>query len=320
MKLSKMAWVCLILVPVVWAPFRISGAEQPQQEDPKLSGPLISQPPILIQQLGSKGQVQIRGPKGLCLEYVPQGKYYDGAELTLVSCRSSATSNQLWTFKEDGTIRSNGSCLMPASVCPTSPVNNLMLSTCPDDPIGSSAQWKHNEDEGFMLNSLTGLVLTAKSDAEGVFGALTVDVDKGLPGQGWVRDDGPSLQRIESRQKTGSCLTVGDDYSSVGLGRCLNSTRNNWEIVPFSTIANNGKCLSCQDSVGRARPCKDGSLVVTRDCCVESPGQRWLDGGKSRFVNPESGLYLTLADSGDHVIAAPKADPADLPFQQWNLL
>ncbi|KAJ4835005.1 hypothetical protein Tsubulata_029868 [Turnera subulata] len=177
MKLSKMAWACLITVLVVW-PFIISaGMEQLQQEDPELSGPLIAQPPTVIQQpvkRGGEGQ-RIRGPKGLCID-VPSGDYYDGAEVLLWPCKSDGDSqNQLWTFEEDGTITSNGFfCLMPSikSGCPTSQPNNyLMISTCPDDPSGSFAQWKHDGSEGFILHRQTGLVLTAKSDAQGERGA-----------------------------------------------------------------------------------------------------------------------------------------------------
>ncbi|KAJ4848850.1 hypothetical protein Tsubulata_013649 [Turnera subulata] len=307
-----MAGVCLILVLVVW-PFRISSGVE--QEDPKLiSG---QQPPIVRQQLVGRGQ-QIRGPKGMCID-VRGREYYEGAEVILWPCRSKDNYNQLWTFKEDGTIRSNSYCLMPNSSCPVSPPNYLMISTCPDDPIGSSAQWKYDGFyDGALLHSQTGLVLTAKSDAKGQNGSLTVDVDKQLPGQGWVLDDGPSLQRLESRAATGSCLTVGSDGYSVGLGGCVNSTRNNWEIIAFSSIGNNGKCLSCQNPNGRARPCKDGSSIVARNCCVGLPNQRWMQWDHGRFINPESGLFLTLANSGDRVIVAP-GDPSN-PKQSWIFL
>ncbi|KAJ4839787.1 hypothetical protein Tsubulata_033808 [Turnera subulata] len=319
MKLSKdVAWVCLVLVLVVWAPFRISGVELLLQEDPKLSGP---QPPILIQQLvgsGGEGQ-QIRGPKGLCID-VPNGEYKDGAGVILHPCHGG--SNQRWTFKEDKTIRcnSNSYCLMPKNGCPVSPPNYLMISKCPDDPNGSSAQWIYYRDfQGSILHLNSGLVLTAKSDVEKEVGALTVDVDKRLPGQGWVLDDGPSFHRLESRAATGKCLTVGSDGYSVGLGGCLNSTKNDWEIIAFSSIGNNGKCLSCQDIFGKAIPCKEGSLVAARDCCVGMANQRWMQWDhEGHFFNPESGLFLTLANSGNYVIAAPAGNPN--LNQVWNLL
>ncbi|KAJ4825505.1 hypothetical protein Tsubulata_049401 [Turnera subulata] len=208
-KLSKdVAWVCLILVLVVW-PFRISGVEQPQ-EDPKLSGSFLAQPPVVIQQLVGGGEDEgqyIRGPKGLCIE-VP-GEYYDGAEVFLWPCRSYDNQNQLWTFTRENTIViSNNYCLMPKSSCPTSPPNYLMISRCPDDPEGSFAQWTYGEfSEGFLLHLESGLVLTAKSDVQGQAGALTVDVDRGLPGQGWVLDNGPSVHRLESRAALGRCIT-----------------------------------------------------------------------------------------------------------------
>ncbi|KAJ4848853.1 hypothetical protein Tsubulata_013653 [Turnera subulata] len=317
MKLSKMAWVCLILVLVILAPFRISGVEE-LQEDPKLSGP---QPPVVLQQSlkrGGEGQ-RIRGPKGLCID-VPGGQYYDGAEVFLWLC---VDKNQQWTFEEDGTIRSSNNyyCLMPKNGCPVSPPNYLMISRCPNNPSGSSAQWSYERFfEGFILHEQTGLVLTAKSDVQGQRGALTVDVDKRLPGQGWVLDDGPSLQRLESGAATGRCLTVESDGYTVGLGSCVNSTRNNWEIITFSSVGNNGKCLSCQDSERRAIPCKDGSRVAARDCCVGLPSQRWVN-WDSRFVNLESGLYLTLDKSGDRVIAAqPIKGTTTAPSQTWIFL
>ncbi|KAJ4839786.1 hypothetical protein Tsubulata_033807 [Turnera subulata] len=323
MKLSMdVAWVCLVLVLVVWAPLRISGVEL-LQEDPKLSASFLAQPPMLIQQVvGSAGPgQQIRGPKGLCID-VYNREYKDGAELILFPCKSKSSpdvDNQLWTFKElDGTIRINNNsyCLMPNSSCPVSS-NYLTISKCPDDPSGSSAQWSYyRNSQEYILHLRTGLVLTAKSDVQNQFGALTVDVDRGLPGQGWVLDDGPSVKLLESRATIGRCLTVGSDGYSVGMGGCLNSSRNNWEIIAFSSIANNGKCLSCQDMGGRAIPCKEGSRIAARDCCVGMANQRWMQWDQGHFFNPESGLFLTLADSGDHLIAAPAGNPSNLQIAQ----
>ncbi|KAJ4839789.1 hypothetical protein Tsubulata_033810 [Turnera subulata] len=322
MKLSEMAWVCLILVLVVWAPIGISGVEQQQQEDPKLSGPLIAHPSLVIQQVvggGGEDKVHlIRGPKGLCIE-VPGGDYKNGTEVILSPCNSTS-QNQQWTIEEDGRVRSNNYCLRPKNGCPVSPPNYLMIETCPDDPSGSWAQWEYSElFNGLMKHTKTGLVLTAKSDVQGQSGVLTVDIDKCLPSQAWMLDEGPSDQRLQSGANS-SCLTLGSDNYTVELGDCENSTTNVWEVIKFSSVGNNGKCLSCQDDNGQAISCKNGSRIVALDCCVGLPSQSWRF-DQNHFSNRDSELYLTLADSGDdiHVIAAPAVNESD-PNQLWNLI
>nr|GFA42665.1 ribosome-inactivating protein [Tanacetum cinerariifolium] len=53
--------------------------------------------------------INIIGKDGQCVN-VKDSQYYNGNFIILGAC-GNAQRNQLWTFKSDGTIRSNGKCL-----------------------------------------------------------------------------------------------------------------------------------------------------------------------------------------------------------------
>nr|GEY95541.1 hypothetical protein [Tanacetum cinerariifolium] len=56
-----------------------------------------------------KPTINIVGRDGQCMN-VKDSQYYNGNFIILGAC-GNAQHNQLWTFKSDGTIRSNGKCL-----------------------------------------------------------------------------------------------------------------------------------------------------------------------------------------------------------------
>ncbi|KAJ4849225.1 hypothetical protein Tsubulata_011472 [Turnera subulata] len=256
---------------------------------------------------------RIAGPNGTCVD-VPRGEYHDGAEVFLWPCKSDDNPNQLWTFKKDGTIRSNNYCLKTYGGCPSH--NYIMLIECPEHPSDTFAHWELRQD-GTILHYLTGLVLTARSAAEGSLGTLTVDVDKKAPGQGWVATKHATTTTARIEWLPGRCLSMmsSEDYKVV-LADCEGSgLTNQWSISWHRSIQigwNNWGCLGCKSDTIYGRQtthCEDGSDIVVQACCFGLPSQRWEVNGDGRIKNPEAGLYLTVANSGDdRVIAAPLHD------------
>ncbi|CAL4899618.1 unnamed protein product [Urochloa decumbens] len=53
---------------------------------------------------------RIQGPDGLCVD-VRDGHYNNGNPVQLWPCKNNDDPNQLWTFRSDGTLRSDGKCL-----------------------------------------------------------------------------------------------------------------------------------------------------------------------------------------------------------------
>ncbi|KAJ4828720.1 hypothetical protein Tsubulata_033113 [Turnera subulata] len=232
--------------------------------------------------------------------------------------------NQLWTFKKDGTIRSNNNfCLNPYGGCPAA--NYITIYECPEDPSDTFARWEYREDRT-IAHYMTGLVLTARSGKEGALGTLTVDVDKHVPGQGWVANDyttttlvGPVLARIE--WLPGRCLNMMSD-NKVVLGECGEGSgvANKWNIYWHRSIQNGVNkwgCLGCKGPNGRhTAHCGSGSDIVVQGCCVGLPSQPWEITGDGRIENPETGLFVTVVSSGDRVIAAPRVHEGGLN-QSW---
>ncbi|KAJ4825506.1 hypothetical protein Tsubulata_049402 [Turnera subulata] len=149
------------------------------------------------------------------------------------------------------------------------------------------------------------------------FHTIQVDILNHVPGQGWTLDEGPRVKRLKSDATAASCLTLGPDKYTVGMGDCADSMTSNWEVIALSSIGNNGKCLTCEDEDGRTITCQNGSRIVARDCCVGLPSQRWRY-WSGRFSNPGTGFYLTLDNSGNHVIAA-SGNPSN-DNQGWSLI
>ncbi|KAJ4828724.1 hypothetical protein Tsubulata_033118 [Turnera subulata] len=238
----------------------------------------------------------ISGPNGLCLD-VFGGKYHNGAELILWTCKSNNRHNQLWTFKKDGTIRSNNNwCLNPSSDSP-SENTYIMIYECPQDPSGTRAVWELLQD-GTLRNTRTGLVLTAKSYKQGA-GVLTVDYDDKMLGQGWVASNynlKPILTRVQ--WLPGRCLNV-DSASNVVIGHCEGLIQENkWAIHWHRSITNIGRNGACLAYVPRYHPSIEGPVIV-EECSASSRYQRWEITGDGGIKNTGTKLFLTVTKDED---------------------
>ncbi|KAJ4828727.1 hypothetical protein Tsubulata_033122 [Turnera subulata] len=255
----------------------------------------------------------ISGPNGLCVD-VFGGKYYNGAELILWTCKSNNKHNQLWTFKKDGTIRSNNNwCLNPSSDSPSANTY-IMIYECPQDPSGTRAVWDLLQD-GTLRNTRTKLVLTAKSDKQGA-GVLTVDYDDKLLGQGWVASN-YSLKPILTRVQwlPGLCLNV-DSTSNVVIGHCEGLIQENkWAIHWHRSITNigrNGACLTYRHP--RYRESLREAIIV-EECSASSPYQRWEITGGGGIKNMGTNRFLTVTkveDGGNYLLTAQDRNSEDL--------
>ncbi|KAJ4848533.1 hypothetical protein Tsubulata_027017 [Turnera subulata] len=269
----------------------------------------------------------ISGPNGLCLD-VSHGEYYNGAELLLWTCRSDNNNNQLWTFKKDGTIRSinNDWCLNPSSESP-SETTYIMIYVCPQDPTGTRAVWELLQD-GTLRNTRTKLVLTAKSDKQGL-GVLTADYDDKLLGQGWVASNyelKPILTRVQ--WLPGLCLNV-DSTSHVVIGHCEGFIQENkWAIHWHRSITNigrNGACLTYDEAPSRYKPSVEGRVFV-EECSASSRYQRWEITGDGGIMNTGTKVFLTVTKdededgSGNYRLTAQDRNSQALSAQSFHFL
>jgi len=92
-----------------------SVVQQPPPDEEDMQMQLGSSPAAAATACGqAKPTVRLVGPEGRCVD-VPYGVYYNDKQVQLWSCKSNGDVNQLWTLKQDGTIRSNGKCLAASS-------------------------------------------------------------------------------------------------------------------------------------------------------------------------------------------------------------
>ncbi|KAJ4835106.1 hypothetical protein Tsubulata_037225 [Turnera subulata] len=260
----------------------------------------------------------ISGPNGLCVD-VFGGKYHNGAELILWTCKSNNRHNQLWTFKKDGTIRSNNNwCLNPSSDSPSENIY-IMIYECPQDPSGTRAVWELLQD-GTLRNTRTGLVLTALSDKQGT-GVLTLDYDDKLLGQGWVASN-YSLEPILTRVQwlPGLCLNV-DSASNVVIGHCGGLIQENkWAIHWHRSITNIGRNGACLSYVPRYEPNIKGPVMV-EECSASSLYQRWEITGDGGIKNTGTTLFLTVTkdeDGGNYRLTAQGRNSKALNTQSFR--
>ncbi|KAJ4828725.1 hypothetical protein Tsubulata_033120 [Turnera subulata] len=103
---------------------------------------------------------------------------------------------------------------------------------------------------------------------------------------------------------------VGTTCDSQGLA-------NKWDIYwhrSIQNVLNKWACLGCKDKY--SAHCEDGSEIVVQSCCLGVPSQRWEITGDGGIKNTETGLYLTVDNSGPGLIAASRVHGGALN-QSW---
>ncbi|KAM7252912.1 hypothetical protein ACFE04_025530 [Oxalis oulophora] len=199
----------------------------------------------------------IRGRNDMCAD-VNGGNYNDGNSIILFPCRDNQV-NQRWTFKADGTIRSNGKCLVAHEV----PGNQVMIFDC--DKVGGWIKMWELWSNGTIRNKFSKLVLSATSGT--MRSALTVRTNVYNSSQCWLPSQNIQLPVRSIVGMNDLCLHT--DGSKVLLVNCnTNERRQRWAIYPDGTIRpeNRDHCLVTRYS--------DNLVVVSG--CTGWDNERWL--------------------------------------------
>ncbi|KAJ4846412.1 hypothetical protein Tsubulata_006039 [Turnera subulata] len=177
MKMIMKLWsvcVCLMLVVGYSGAVRVgpSSGKSSTDDNGLVIRPIINGSLILSETqqhpVRDERTTRIAGPNNICME-VKNGDYHDGHDIVLSPCEpDSSDPKQLWTFKADGTIRSQIRQMVLDSLLrqlSQHTINYLMIFSCmpPTDPRWAKTIWELQRD-GTMVNFGNGLVLTARSD------------------------------------------------------------------------------------------------------------------------------------------------------------
>ncbi|PWA57434.1 ribosome-inactivating protein [Artemisia annua] len=147
---------------------------------------------------------------------VKDNQYNNGNAIILWAC-GNAKRNQLWTFKSDGTIRSNGKCLTTYGYTSG---NNIMIFDC-DTAVPEATQWILN-DAGTIMNPKSGLVITVETSTQGT--ELTVAEDSNSSMQAWSTGiyTQPTINYISGFREM--CLQANGANARVWLANCVIGT------------------------------------------------------------------------------------------------
>ncbi|KAM7253125.1 hypothetical protein ACFE04_025743 [Oxalis oulophora] len=239
----------------------------------------------------------IRGRDDMCAD-VNGGFYHDGNSIILFPCRDNQV-NQLWTFKADGTIRSNEKCLVAREVQGT----QVTISDC--NKVDSSLRRWELLSSGTIRKTISKLVLTATSGTSR--SALTVQTNVFNSSQCWLPSQNRQLPVRSIVGLNDLCLHT-DDGSEVSLVTCLtNERRQKWAIYPDGTIRpqNRDHCLMT----------RDGDKLVVVSACTGWDNEHWLFENDGIIRTLQLKMVLDVTDSA--IIAYPYNGN---PSQIWYLM
>ncbi|KAF8731781.1 hypothetical protein HU200_015719 [Digitaria exilis] len=249
--------------------------------------------------------VRIVGPEGRCVD-VPYNWYYSGSQVQLWSCKSTADVNQLWTFKRDGTIRSNGWCLVTSG-------SRVVVDDC-NKCTASSSVWEVRADGTIALKS-TGLVLAVTSSS--AFAPVTVRKDDRGTGQSWTPTNVTSPVTAPVVGYGDLCLQV-DFAGAVSLAAC-GGDGVAWSLYPDGSLRPPAwlflqwRCLAADASGKVAVKYCDGS---------GSACERWVFRSDGTILNTGTGMVLDATPSkskrGCYDVVVSKATGS--ATQQWALM
>ncbi|PUZ69031.1 hypothetical protein GQ55_2G076100 [Panicum hallii var. hallii] len=254
---------------------------------------------------------RIVGPEGRCVD-VPYNRYYSGRQVQLWSCKSNGDVNQLWTFKRDGTVRSNGMCLTAAAAAQAGAL--VVVDECPPRVPAERAVWEARADGTVALRS-SGLVLSVTSSS--VFAGVTVRRDDRGTGQSWTptNDTAPLTAPVVGFGDL--CLQV-DFAGAVSLAACGGAGMA-WSLYPDGSVRPPAwlflqwRCLAADASGRVAVKFCDGS---------GSACERWVFRSDGTILNTGTGMVLDARPSASKsgcydVVVSPATGSAT---QQWALM
>nr|GEX47265.1 ribosome-inactivating protein [Tanacetum cinerariifolium] len=155
----------------------------------------------------------------------------------------NAKGNQLWTFKSDGTIRSNGKCL--TANCYASG-DYIWIFNC-DKAKPKATKWVLY-NAGTIMNPRSGLVIAAESSTQRT--VLNVAEDNNFSRQAWCANTQPTINYISGFRKM--CLQANGSYARVWLANCVIGTepRQQWALYGDSNIRLYSDHTLCMTSNG----------------------------------------------------------------------
>ncbi|KAJ1288709.1 hypothetical protein BS78_02G109100 [Paspalum vaginatum] len=251
--------------------------------------------------------VHLAGPEGRCVD-VPYGWYYSGTQVQLWSCKSGGDSNQLWTLKRDGSIRSNGMCLAAKS---TKAGASVVIADC-SRVTAEQAAWEVRVDGTIALRSC-GLVLSAANSA--LWAALKVQEDDRGTAQSWTPTNNTAPLDASILGYRDLCLQV-EASGAVSVAACGDGKL--WSLYPDGSVRPPAwlflqwHCLAA-----------DASGKVTTKLCDGrgSACERWVFRNDGTILNTGTGMVLDVKPSGAErgvvVVSKPAAGSAT---QKWALV
>ncbi len=263
---------------------------------------------------GPSGQVQLA--LGQCL--AATGGTQAAARAVIKAC--TASSAQVWTYAQDGTLRINNECLTILTAAQGAPVR---LAQCGST---QAQQWRLiypralNPARGArptaLLNPWSGMCLADPGFSTANGTQVVLWPCNGYMNQSWTLPAGPVTSQLP-----GMCLDDLGNQAANGakivISTCDGAPEQAWQVATDGTLRINGECL---DVVHGARA--TGSPVDLYSC-NGTQAQQWHlvpVGTGLTLVNPGSGLCL--ADPGDNMaggtpLVIDTCTPSD-PGMSWQ--
>ncbi|KAJ9555684.1 hypothetical protein OSB04_010298 [Centaurea solstitialis] len=211
----------------------------------------------------------IIGRDGQCVD-VKDGDYNNGNPIILSPC-GDAQGNQLWTFKSDGTIRSNGKCLTTSGHASG---NNIMIFDC-DTADPEATKWiLYNA--GTIMNPRSGLVIAAEDSTPGT--VLMLAVDNNSSRQAW---------------SSGNYTEPTIKYISGLHEMCLQANGSSAGVHADSTIRLYSDITLCVTS--DVHEIVDSIILLKY--CEGSGDQRWTFMADGTILNPKARLVMDVRES-----------------------
>ncbi|KAD5507814.1 hypothetical protein E3N88_15517 [Mikania micrantha] len=248
----------------------------------------------------------IIGRDGQCMN-VRDNNYHNGNSIILWPC-GSAQGNQLWTFKSDGTIRSNGKCLTTYGYAAG---NYIMIYDC-DTAVVEATKWFLYDIIGTITNPTSGLVIAAESAAQGT--TLTVAEDNNSSRQAWTAGNytEPTISYISGFREM--CLQANGENVGVWLENCAIGTepRQQWALYGDRTIRLYSDRTLCVTSYGH-----ESSDIIILLKCQGWGNQRWAFMSDGTILNPNARLVMDVHQSDVSLKQLILYQPTGNPEQQW---
>lgn len=227
----------------------------------------------------------ILGRDNLCVD-VKDGRYNNGNPIQLWPC-GNAQLNQLWTFRSDGTIRSNGKCMTTYGYNVS---DYVMIFDC-GSAVTAATKWTLDYS-GTIRNPQSGLVLTARVSTPDP--TLTVNVDSNSSTQAWtpVNYTIPAISYISGFREL--CLQANGVNAGVWLANCIIGLepRQQWALYGDRTIRLYSDRSLCATSNGH----NSLDLIVLLPCRGIG-NQRWTFMDDGTILNPNAGLVMDVKES-----------------------